>query len=209
MVSLQINSLEAALLSIPGIIIAVVLHELVKAMTAQKLGDGGVKGRISLNPLKHMDALGLIFIALFGFGWANPVRLSPFHYSNRKKAMLVIFAISFIFSLLLGMLFFLLGGFWYQNILTVENFQIHSHIVQALTLAGHISIGFAILNILPVFPFDGSLVLSGIAPFKAAMLARYEKIIQLIIAFMIILGVIGRVLHPFIDQIRVILWGLL
>ena len=207
---MRINSFEAILLSIPGIIFAIVLHELAKAIVARKMGDMGVKDRITLNPMKHIDALGAIFIAIFGFGWASPVKLSPFHYKNRKKAMMLIFAIPFIISILLGLFFLAASAFWlsYQMQLNADTFQVHLYIVQGLELAGHISIGFAFLNLLPAHPFDGFIALSAINPIAASKIALREKFIQLIIALAIILGLFGVILQPLFDQLRIIFWNI-
>jgi len=189
------------------VIIAVVLHEYVKAHVARKLGDGGIvpAGRLSFNPKKHIDPLGGIFMLLFGFGWANPVKLSPFHYKDRKKAMLLIFAIPFIVSMLLGMLFFMITVLWFDvYILGHESTLLQEYIGIALLLTARINIGFALINLLPVYPFDGSILLSGLSPMAGAKMAQIERTVQIIVALLIIFGFASMIFNPLINQIMLV-----
>ncbi|MCL2169950.1 MAG: site-2 protease family protein [Defluviitaleaceae bacterium] len=199
------NTLEHILLSIPGVIIAVVIHEFVKSLVAHKMGDTGIaaQGRLTLNPLKHMDALGSIFMAIWGFGWANPVKLAPGTYKERKKAMLLIFALPFIASIVVGGIFAVLAGIWWFHAVFINPYStaFHNSVNWALILASQLNIGFAILNLIPIYPLDGTIFLSGVSPTAGAKVAQSERILQVILALGIIFGIVHFLLGPLVSQI--------
>ena len=80
------------LLSIPGLIIAISMHEFAHGFAAYKMGDNTAKynGRLSLNPLDHLDPLGTICLFLCGFGWAKPVPINPYNFRNRRLGIVVV-----------------------------------------------------------------------------------------------------------------------
>jgi Zn-dependent protease len=200
-----IFSLTHILLSIPGVFIAVAVHEYAKSLVAYRLGDTGVKeqGRLTLNPIKHMDILGSIFMAVFGYGWANPVKLSPFSFQNRKKSLIIIFITGFLTSLAVGGIFALAAhlyfDFMWQN-LAFED--INFYILWGLSLAARLNIGFALLNLLPIHPLNGSFLISGLTPETGVKIAQAEKILQLILALFIVFGGVnfffGRIINIFL-----------
>ena len=85
-------SISRLLLSIPAILIALTLHELSHGYVAYKLGDTTAKsqGRLSLNPLKHLDPIGALFLLIVGFGWAKPVPVNPYAFKNKEKGMALV-----------------------------------------------------------------------------------------------------------------------
>ncbi|NLO87127.1 MAG: site-2 protease family protein, partial [Firmicutes bacterium] len=90
-----LSNFQDALYAIPSFLIAISIHEFAHGKAAHLLGDPTAKsvGRLTLNPFKHIDPLGLLMIALFGFGWAKPVPVNPlFLRGNRRKAMLLVAA---------------------------------------------------------------------------------------------------------------------
>ena len=194
--------LRSILISIPGVIIAVTLHEFVKSLTAFKLGDKNVKsqGRLAPNPLKHMDVLGSFFMLLFGYGWASPVRLNPFSYADRKKAMLIIFLMPFLANIVMGAAFAIGLGFLIQGtLLTGLSFETARTIVQILSRAAVFNISFAFFNLVPIYPLDGTNLVSSFSPMAGIKLAQSEKILQIILAFAIILGLAAMTFDPIVN----------
>lgn len=191
--------LRSILISIPGVIIAVTLHEYVKSLTAYKLGDKNIKsqGRLAPNPFKHMDVLGSLFMLFFSYGWANPVRLSPFAFTNRKKAMVIIFLMPFLANFIFGSLAAMALPFLiYYSQFTDISFDTLIILVEILRRIAVFNISFAFFNLVPIYPLDGNLLISGFSPMAAIKLAQTEKILQIVLAFAIILGLVATIFDP-------------
>jgi Zn-dependent protease len=196
-------TLTGILVAIPGVIITVTLHEYAKSLVAYKLGDVNVKtqGRLAPNPLKHMDILGGIFLVVFGYGWASPVRLMPSSFKDRKKAMLLIFIIPFLANIIAGVVFaiaanileanftYLLGSFGLDTIVNVW---------RILRLMAIFNIAFALFSLIPIYPLNGTHLLWALRPTWALKITQHEKILQFALAFIIILGFAGQVFQPLV-----------
>jgi len=94
------------LLSLPGILLAISFHEMAHGFAADAMGDPTPKlaGRLTVNPLKHIDPLGLLSMLLFRFGWAKPVPINPLNFKDRKKGMIAVSLAGILTNLLLGFL---------------------------------------------------------------------------------------------------------
>ncbi|MCL1994258.1 MAG: site-2 protease family protein [Spirochaetes bacterium] len=154
---------QNTLYALPGILIGLTIHECCHAFAAWKLGDSTAKdqGRITLNPLKHIDPIGFLFIVLAGFGWAKPVQFNPerLRYPRRDKA--IIAAAGPLSNLVLGILFvqalrFMLASPWFDM-------AAHENLVLIVFFAAAINFGLFIFNLIPIPPLDGShIVFSGL-----------------------------------------------
>lgn len=143
--------LQQALLRIPAILIGFTLHEFMHAYVAKRMGDPTAEnhGRLTLNPLVHIDWLGFFFLMLAGFGWAKPVPTNPRNYKNYKKGRILVsmagplanLALAFIgfMSIYFNINFFMNNHFWYQ-------------LVYTFTWVNVVLFAF---NMLPVPPLDG------------------------------------------------------
>jgi len=198
------------LISIPGVVIAVTLHEYVKSLVAYKLGDENVKkqGRLSISPLKHMDILGAIFLLVFRFGWAKPLRVTPFSFKNqkqsRKQAMILLFAIPFLTNFIIGAVFAIAANIFYMHFVTlldIFSLEILLMIEGILFFIAFYNISFALFNIIPIYPMDGIMLLGAIKPMWAMKISQYEKILQLVLAFFIIFGFAHIVFGNFVTNI--------
>ncbi|MCL2353554.1 MAG: site-2 protease family protein [Defluviitaleaceae bacterium] len=194
-------SIQALLWSIPGVIIAVVLSEFTKSLIAYKMGDEGVKTqrRLTLNPLRHMDPLGSIFMLLFRFGWGKPVKLTPFAFKDKRKAMIILFFAPFLVNLLVGILFAVLSSFWAANMSYHE--EMNRIIYGILLHTSFLNLNFAFLNILPIYPLNGILLINGINPQAGVKLIQLEKTLQAILALLIIFGAVSFVIRPIVGVI--------
>jgi len=191
------------LLRIPGIFIAIGVHEYVKALVAYRLGDAGVKlqGRLTLNPLKHMDALGSIFMAIWGYGWANPTKITPFSFgsnANKRKAMIIIFVVPFLVNIILGMLLALTALIWANNVYVTE---LNITVFRVLINAARLNISFALFNLIPIYPLDGLLLLTGISQNASLKVLQAERFLQIALAFFVILGGAAIFFNPLTDLV--------
>lgn len=221
------------LAKVPGIIVAVVLHEYIKALVSTRLGDPipRQKGRLTLNPAKHIDPLGAIAMFIWGFGWGNPVQTSPIYYKDRKKGTIMTYVMPSVVNLFIGVAFGIVsrmldkGLFAYassavdlnsQGVNTVswlgsfisgiEGTSIVTLLIYFLVMAvkyiAVYNVATALFNIIPVYPLDGHKILNLFLPATAVIqLQENEKILQLILMFAIVLGFVGTVFNPFVYMI--------
>lgn len=143
-----------------SLFIVLTVHEFAHAWTADKLGDPTprLQGRISLNPLVHIDLSGLLFMLFFGFGWGKPVLFDPYNLKNpRKDAALISFAgpASNIFFALILSLLLRSFNFFPQSPITTIGYDILSPLIL-------LNLTLAIFNLLPVHPLDGFKIVGGI-----------------------------------------------
>ena len=173
MIKTFFSSPIAFFVSIIGLLIAITIHEFAHAFTADKLGDPtpSLQGRITLNPLAHLDPVGTIMLLLFGFGWDKPVNFDPHNLRNPRKDAAIISlagpASNILLATILGIL---------TKVLTSP------FLIGLLYPLIYINLVLAIFNLVPVFPLDGEKILSGILPrnlsfeFQAVM-QRYGTLI--------------------------------
>ena len=178
------------LLSVLPALICITLHECAHGMTAYMLGDDTAKraGRLSLNPIKHIDVLGLVMLVVFRFGWAKPVPVNMNNFRNPKQGMALTAAagplanlvISIIALFIYGLLFIPLGRHewgWY--------------LLETVYVTAYLSLTLALFNIIPIPPLDGSKVLySAVSERSYRRLMYYER--YGMIALLILVVVMNR-----------------
>lgn len=188
---------ERILFLIPALLIALTFHEYAHGKVAYLLGDPTAKnqGRLTLNPLSHLDPIGTLMVLFAGFGWAKPVPINPFFFqSDRRRGMMLVGLAGPVMNLVLAYLSAVvlqivssygIGGFWLNNFLYV--------LIQ-------LNIILAIFNLIPVPPLDGSRILAGILPRQGAQLIySIENYGMLIIILLIITGGIQRIILPLVQ----------
>lgn len=171
-----------SLLLIAVILVSLTVHEYSHGRVAYMLGDDTAKnqGRLTLNPLKHLDPIGTLFFYFMHFGWAKPVPVDPRNLKNPHRDMLYIAAAGPVSNLVLA----LFAGFFLRMMGPLEQMeQATLYFFAFLSLAVYCNAALAIFNMLPVFPLDGSSVLKGLVPRNMAMkldqLDKYFGIILL------------------------------
>lgn len=165
--------------AIPSILIAATIHEYAHAYTAFKLGDPTAKaeGRLTLNPLKHIDPIGALFMVLFRFGWSKPVPINEYNFTKRELYTALVALAGPLSNLAMAFL----TGLIYQ-ILPVDTSPL---IVFLLYSFATINIALAVFNLIPIPPLDGHKIVRAILPPKLRyyweLLEKYSIILVLLI----------------------------
>jgi len=163
---------------IPAAIIGLTVHEFSHAYIASLLGDNTAKeqGRISLNPLKHIDWLGFLLIIIAGFGWAKPVSFNPQNLKHKHRDEILISLAGPLSNLLLAIFFFIVARSLY-SIGYFQSTDVGLFCVNLLAMWGIINLGLFIFNLIPIPPLDGSHIyltyLSTINPQLMIQLYKY------------------------------------
>lgn len=150
---------------LPAVLVALTVHEFSHAISAYKFGDRSalLEGRLSLNPVKHIDPTGFLMLLLLGFGWAKPVVYDPSNIKHKKLARVVIAIAGPLSNLLLGIVFAMIYGYMAKNVdflLKAQNKSLEHLLINLVLYMGSINFGLGIFNLIPIAPLDGSHVLS-------------------------------------------------
>lgn len=166
-------------------LIALTAHEYCHGYAAYRLGDPTAKslGRLTLNPMRHLDPIGALCMILFHFGWAKPVPINPRYFKNPKKGFAIVAmagpAINLILSFLSAGAYLLLWALVKDVAFTNDLwFNVAKNGLLFLFIFHSLNLGFALFNLIPIPPLDGSRLLSVILPPKQYFgLMRYERYI--------------------------------
>lgn len=175
------------LIAIIPALICITFHETCHGLTAYMLGDPTAKreGRLSLNPIKHIDWMGFAMMVIFHFGWAKPVPVNMMYFKNPKRGMALTalagpasnVLLTAVMLALYGPLYILMSlgiGGWAIEILT-----------EMVSTTAYLSMAFAVFNLLPVPPLDGSKILFSVLSdrnyLKLMIIERYGMILMLIL----------------------------
>lgn len=201
-------NLEQIILALPAILLAISVHEYGHAFTAYKLGDPTPKyqGRLSLNPLVHLDPLGTIMLLLFRVGWARPVMINSQYFKNKRQGTVLVS--------LAGPLANLLTAWIFYNLVSVfGDYMIGSSMGQSLIMFLFINVqmnlGLAAFNLIPIPPLDGSHILSGLLPRRLAY--EYSKLAPygpFVLIALLIFGGSRYLINPIFNVLLRILDGL-
>ena len=178
------NDLLYFLTTLPILLLALSVHEYAHAWAAVRLGDATPRweGRLTLNPLAHLDPVGLLALVLTRrFGWAKPVRVNPRNLANRKAGMVMVSlagpGANVVLAILLSAIIKLIyGAYGYRR-------EAIAFLIMALDQGVWINLGLAVFNLIPIPPLDGSKILAAVLSGEAARvyyrLEQYSYIILL------------------------------
>ncbi len=183
---------------VPAILISVTLHEMAHGYVSYKLGDPTPKedGRLSLNPLRHLDPFGTLALLFVGFGWAKPVRVDASYYKDPKTGIVwTAFAgplINFVLSFLCVLAVVALIRYSYLIPANQTITEIFHYLSELLNYTALLSLGQAIFNMIPVPPLDGSKILYGLLPDSVFQwFMRNEQFLSLFIFLLLFSNVIN------------------
>lgn len=202
------------LLTLPGVIIAITFHEFAHAFVADKLGDDTPRrqGRVTLNPLAHIDPIGFFMLIVAHFGWGKPVEINPRNF-NRKMSMsaqeaLVAVAgpvMNIIIAFILTIILFAIATFSGTFIFTT----VGSFLVIAIQMAISVNIGLGVFNLIPVPPLDGSKILMHILPTNAKnWVIEHQNIFYIVFLILWITDLVSYIISPVINVVSSGIYGL-
>lgn len=189
-------------LMLPAILIALTVHEYAHGRAALALGDptASYMGRLSLNPLKHIDPLGALMMLFVGFGWAKPVPVNPRYFKNPKKGMAITALMgplsNVVLAIISALLYILIyrGGLWLFAQIAYTTFMVSlwQAVLLFLSVLHTLNLSLALFNLIPLPPLDGSRILGLFLPQKAYVaILRHERQIYYGVLLWLLLG--GRV----------------
>jgi Zn-dependent protease len=189
---------------IPALVIGISAHEFAHAKAADMLGDPTprMQGRVTLNPVRHFDPIGLIALLLIGFGWGRPVQISPRNFRNVRRSSFIVsiagVTMNFVLAFLFSGLFCLALSAFYRGFLSPRLFDtlypILRNILRNIVV---INLALMIFNLLPVPPLDGFNIVTEL--FDLRRFAFWHTLYNFgfpILMVLIMLGVTGRVMTP-------------
>lgn len=199
------EGLIATLLTLPAVLIAITFHEYAHAFVATKLGDDTpmLQGRLTLNPIKHVDPVGFALLLFAGFGWGKPVQINPRNF-NRKYSMeageAIVSVAGPIMNFILAVVFALVYAALYKFAPAFIITQAGAIVFDMLLYLVIINIGLGVFNLIPLPPLDGSKILTKFLPYNAKQWFREKETIFYIIFLVLwISGLTGYIISPVLN----------
>lgn len=187
-----LSQLKSMLYVAPVVLLAIISHEYAHGWMSDRLGDPTPRsrGRLTLNPLKHLDPIGTLCLLFFHVGWAKPVPIDPWHYKNRKKGIICVALAGPVANILLAFFsVFALGVLLKVSGMTSVWQWI---LAQLLYYSAVVNVGLALFNLIPVPPLDGSRVLGELSSKVTEWYWRLQKYWQIILLLLLVTGVLSR-----------------
>jgi len=185
------DPLSFILIAIP-LLYAIIFHELAHGWVAYRMGDPTAKnlGRLSLNPIRHLDPMGTIMLFLVGFGWAKPVPVNFANLRDSRKGMILVASAGIVMNMILAF-----SALFLSRLLSLPESSMPAVV---LYLFAKINIILAAFNLIPIPPLDGSKILLGFAPPNIqAYLLRLERFGFLIVIGLLFTGALDPVINFF------------
>jgi Zn-dependent protease len=188
-------SIERLIYGVPAILIALTFHEAAHGLVAFLLGDNTAKrqGRLTLNPLPHLDPTGALLLLITGFGWAKPVPVNPYNFRGNRQSGMVLVSLA---GPLSNLLIALVGAILYNlfNQLAYLNKFLEQLVI--------INVILAIFNLIPIPPLDGSKILMGLTPKQGLdFYSKLEAYGPAILILLIVTGVTEKIMQYFFSPV--------
>lgn len=193
------SQLIQLLVSVPAVLLCLSVHEACHGYMAYALGDPTAKhaGRLTLDPIRHLDPIGTICLLFFHVGWAKPVPVNPGNFKHPRRDIALVSLAGPVSNFLLA----LVALFLYYPLRLAES-SIVMTIALMLYMVAVMSIGLGVFNLIPVPPLDGSKILLSFLPRKYEWkFAQYQQFIQFGLLILLVLGVLNTPIRFFVNII--------
>lgn len=197
--------LLSLILSIPGLLIAITFHEYAHAFVADKLGDDTPRrqGRLTLNPLAHLDPYGTILMIFAGFGWGKPVEINPINFNRKvsiKGGSAMVAAAGPIMNFILAFVFAVIYGLLLRTSFAAT--AMGSMFITIISYTMTMNIGLGVFNLIPLPPLDGSKILLAILPTGAQeWYENNQRILYIIFLIIWVTPIASSIVTPLITSI--------
>ncbi len=207
-----VNYIIEILLSLPCVLIALTFHEYAHAFAAYKLGDPTARnlGRLTLNPLKHLDPLGAVCMLIFRFGWAKPVPINSRYFKHMRRDVIIVSVAGPLSNVVLGFIGLLLYRITVAvlgNTMSLNGSfsgKIAYFFTLLLYLFAVLNVSFAVFNLLPIPPLDGSRILTILLPAKWQMIfIKYERYIIIVLMILVWTRVLTKPLQFLVNGLLI------
>ena len=191
------------LLSIIPALLCITLHELSHGAAAYLLGDNTAKnaGRLTLNPIRHLDIWGLAMMVICKFGWAKPVPVNMYNFKDPKKGMAITALAGPVSNFIIAAVFLFLYGLVFTP-LTMSRGFISGAVLEMVATTAYLSLALGIFNLIPISPLDGSKVLFSVLPDSAYdTLMRYERYGMIVLILLVATGATSGFLSSVTGQV--------
>lgn len=187
----NINFHEFIIRSI-AVLVAIIPHEMAHGFAAYLCGDQTAKndGRLSLNPLHHLDPIGTICLIFFKFGWAKPVMINPNNFRDRKKGTFFVAIAGVLTNFILAII----------SVIILKHIHLNEFMQELLLNIFWFNIILGVFNLIPIPPLDGSKILFSFLPLKYEYyLIKYERYGYIILLLLIMSSTLDKILVPMVN----------
>ena len=202
-----VGQLKKIIMLLPAVLIGLTVHEWAHAFAAYRCGDPTAKnmGRLTLNPISHLDPFGFLGLLFLGFGWAKPVPVNPRNFRHFKRDDIIVsaagvvmnFMTAFVFAILTWVLYAIFPGLFANGVMQT----VLSYVIS-------INLSLMVFNLIPLYPLDGSRILDALlmhrAPRVCMWLHSYGRFILL---GLLVLGLFSRILSPIVNWFFSWMWS--
>lgn len=211
-ISMGVSGWIQILMLIPAIVIGISLHEYAHARAADKLGDTTprIQGRLTLNPLKHLDFFGTLLIFGCNFGWGKPVQINPDNFvnTNRSKGFCEVMValagplMNFFVAIIMAFVITLIKTFEIPFFNTQAGVILYQILVNILM----INVGLGVFNLIPLPPLDGDKIFKNLLPYRVrSFLDRNTYTIQVMFLILYFFGVLSYITAPIIEVLSTLI----
>lgn len=196
---------------LPGILLAISLHEFAHAWVSWKLGDPTPKyeKRLTINPLRHLDPVGALCMLIFRMGWAKPVMVNPNYYKNKKAGVALVSLAGPLMNVLTGAIsIFILA--WMDTSAAYGSLEVTNTVETIYIIVYYfsvLSINLAVFNLIPLPPLDGSKILAAFLPDSVLeWFSRYDKYCMIVLLVALYFGILDVPIGAAYDLIHDGIW---
>lgn len=210
--NLDVQGLISLAVRILAALICIIFHECAHGFAADRLGDPTARssGRLSWNPLRHIDPFGLLMMIVAGVGWAKPVPVDARNFKNPKRGMAITALAGPVSNLLLAILALALASPLYRflvySAIGASLWNVLLFVFNLLVRIAMLSVGLGLFNLIPIPPLDGSKVLFSFLPDRVYFtILRYERYVMLVLFLLVFSGLLDGPLNFCISHVLYLL----